>query len=88
MISGAELYLKTLKFVKNFLKVTSAQPSRQALGRGVIEVKPRCLLHMAEAIAAEVFAAVPAGHDDQLIAPLSPFQHTQNDHPSAAFSIV
>ena len=59
-----------------------------ALGRGVIQVEPRCLLHMAEAIAAEMFAAVPTGHDDQLIAPLSPFQHTQNDHPSAAFSIV
>ena len=84
MISGAELSLKILKF----LKVISVQPSRQALGRGVIEVETRCLLHMAEAIAAEVFAAVPAGHDDQLIAPLSPFQHTQNDHPSAAFSIV
>ena len=54
----------------------------------MIEVEPRCLLQMAEAIAAEMFAAVPAGHDDQLIAPLSPFQHTQNDHPSAAFSIV
>ena len=88
MTSGAGLSLKILKCIKNLLKMTFAQPSRQALGRGMIEVEPRCLLHMAEAIAAEVFAAVPAGHDDQLIAPLSPFQHTQNDHPSAAFSIV
>ena len=88
MISGAELYLKILKFIYKYLKMTSAQPSRQALGRGMIEVEPRCLLHMAEAIAAEMFAAVPTGHDDQLIAPLSPFQHTQNNHPSAAFSII
>ena len=32
----------------------------------MIQVETRCLLHMAEAVAAEVFAAVPAGHDDQL----------------------
>ena len=88
MTSGAGLSLNILKFVFKSLKMTSEQPSRQALGRGMIEVEPRCLLHMAEAIAAEMFAAVPTGHDDQLIAPLSPFQHTQNDHPSAAFSIV
>ena len=59
-----------------------------ALGRGVIQVEPRCLLHMAEAVAAEMFATVPAGDNNQLTRPFGPLQHAQNDHSSATFSII
>ena len=43
---------------------------------------------MAKAVAAKMFAAVPAGDNNQLAHPLGPLQHAQDHHPSAAFPII
>ena len=65
-----------------------AAARKPVLWGGVIKVKTRCFLHMAKAVAAKMFAAVPAGDNNQLAHPLGPLQHAQDHHPSATFPII
>jgi len=41
-----------------------------------------------ETISAEMFATVPTGDHDEVVAQIFPFQHLQNDHAVAGFSVV
>lgn len=43
---------------------------------------------MAETIAAQMLAAIPAGHDDDMIVQPGALQHLQNQRPRAAFAVI
>lgn len=43
---------------------------------------------MTEPVAAEVFAAIPSGDDDDVVRHALTLQHPQNDHASTGFSII
>ncbi len=52
------------------------------------EVKPHRLLNMPEPVTTQVLAAIPACHDDQMLAEFCPLQHPQDDHARPAFTVV
>ncbi len=43
---------------------------------------------MAKPVTSEVFAAVPAGHHDQMIVQPRAVKHSDDHHASAAFAII
>ena len=60
----------------------------KGLGRAVVEVVTHAGLDVAEAVAAEVLAAVPAGDDDEVIFEVFAFEHPKDYHTSTAFAVV
>ena len=83
-----DYYRKISSSGRNTRPRVPAAARKPVLWSGVIKVKTRCFLHMAKAVAAKMFAAVPAGDNNQLAHSLAPVQHTQDHHPSAAFPII
>jgi len=43
---------------------------------------------VAEPVAAQMFAAIPPRHNNQMVEQLFAFQHPDNDHPRAGFAVV
>ena len=53
-----------------------------------LEVDPHRLLHMPEAVAAQLLAAKPPRDHDDMVPEPFPFQHAKDDHASAGFAII
>ena len=49
---------------------------------------PYRVLHIAKSVAAQMFAPIPAGHDDYVITQILSFEHPQNDDAGSAFAVV
>ena len=60
----------------------------KGLGRAVVEVVTHAGLDVAEAVAAEVLAAVPAGNNDEVVLEVFAFEHPKDYHTSTAFAVV
>ena len=53
-----------------------------------IKINVHVGLHMAKAVATQVFSAIPAGHDDEMVLKPRPIKHPQDDHPCACLTII
>lgn len=55
---------------------------------GLHQVDPHRFLHMSKPIPAQMFAAIPTGHHDDLILNVEPLKHPQDDHTRTGLTIV
>ena len=53
-----------------------------------LDVNPHGLLHMPEAVAAQVLAAEPPRHHDDVVPETLPFEHAKDDHAGSSLAII
>jgi len=54
----------------------------------VVQIGTHAGLYVAKPVAAQMFAAIPPCHNNQMVEQPFAFQHSDDDHPRAGFAIV
>ncbi len=54
----------------------------------IVQVVSDGVLNVAEAVTTQVFSAVPAGDNDDVVLQIFPFQHAYDNHARTTFTVV